>query len=215
MALRFPLAALRSVSHKVRYCNCNFVLSTRGTTTVREKATLTKIQPYLNHHDVVRLHVSTITFNDYSDDTKRTNRVQSNVFVFLNSIRLFANVSSQRAKKITRINASLCRTVKRENTLKRKFSIDAKEKEATCEGNASTNFLEQLKVLPNVITTARMMSSPLLAYWVVTNHVEYAVIGCVIAGISDVADGYIARNYNMTTTLGSYLDPLGMYAVHA
>lgn len=69
---------------------------------------------------------------------------------------------------------------------------------------------EQLVSIPNMITITRLMSSPILAYWVATNQTEKALIGCCIAGISDIVDGYVARNYNMSTTLGTYLDPLGM-----
>jgi cardiolipin synthase len=41
-----------------------------------------------------------------------------------------------------------------------------------------------------------------------SNQYKLAVIGCILAGISDVLDGHIARTYNQKTILGTYLDPL-------
>lgn len=35
-----------------------------------------------------------------------------------------------------------------------------------------------------------------------------ALTGLVVAGISDFLDGYIAKNYNQKTVIGSFLDPL-------
>lgn len=35
-----------------------------------------------------------------------------------------------------------------------------------------------------------------------------ALSGCIVAAISDWLDGYIAKNYDMKTTLGGLLDPL-------
>lgn len=53
-----------------------------------------------------------------------------------------------------------------------------------------------------------MAATPLLAYWIINDQATLALIGCGLAGASDYADGYLAKNYNMATTLGTYLDPL-------
>ena len=56
----------------------------------------------------------------------------------------------------------------------------------------------------------RVLSTPILSYWIVTQHTTAAVTGCVLAAVSDYADGYLARRHrHMATTLGTYLDPLG------
>jgi len=68
---------------------------------------------------------------------------------------------------------------------------------------------QQLRSPPNLITVTRILSTPLLSYWVITQHTTAAVAGCLIAAVSDFADGYLARHSNMSTTLGTYLDPLG------
>lgn len=59
-----------------------------------------------------------------------------------------------------------------------------------------------------MITVARIASTPLLAYCIINGHSHAALIGCLVAGASDVVDGYLAKNYNMATVLGTYLDPL-------
>lgn len=61
---------------------------------------------------------------------------------------------------------------------------------------------------PNIITMARILSSPLITIAIVYDYKQVALIGCIAAGISDWADGYIAKNYNMRTTLGGILDPI-------
>ena len=62
--------------------------------------------------------------------------------------------------------------------------------------------------LPNIITMSRILGTPIIGYWIIHNQMDYALIGCTLAAISDYADGYLAKNCNMKTILGSYLDPL-------
>lgn len=63
---------------------------------------------------------------------------------------------------------------------------------------------QQLKSPPNIITLTRMASTPILSYWIVTEHYTLAIWGCTFAAISDALDGYIAKKYNMGTTVGAY-----------
>lgn len=70
------------------------------------------------------------------------------------------------------------------------------------------NLLTQLQSPPNVITTLRIISAPCLSYLILTERYELAFYGCIAAGFSDVLDGYLARKYQMSTVLGTYLDPL-------
>jgi len=66
---------------------------------------------------------------------------------------------------------------------------------------------DQLKSIPNIITISRLASTPVLCYWIINDEPNLAIVGCLLAGISDVLDGYIAKNYNGSTVLGTYLDP--------
>ncbi len=68
--------------------------------------------------------------------------------------------------------------------------------------------LTQAQSIPNIITIARISATPFLCHFILTDQYTYAVAGCVVAGISDWLDGYIARKYNQTTVMGTYLDPL-------
>lgn len=70
------------------------------------------------------------------------------------------------------------------------------------------NLLTQLQSPPNVITTLRILSAPYLSHLILTERYELAFYGCFAAGFSDVLDGYLARQYQMSTVLGTYLDPL-------
>jgi len=76
------------------------------------------------------------------------------------------------------------------------------------ERSYSEHWMKQMKSIPNIITMSRVASSPLLCYLIVNGQHEAALVGCVLAGVSDVLDGYLARHHNMATVLGTYLDPL-------
>ena len=67
---------------------------------------------------------------------------------------------------------------------------------------------EQFQTPPNIITITRMASTPLLAYWVVSEQHWWAIGGCTLAALSDYLDGYLAKNYGWSTVLGTHLDPL-------
>lgn len=65
--------------------------------------------------------------------------------------------------------------------------------------------------IPNLITIFRIFLMPLyiyLFYSPMENNYIYAGIIFLLAGISDLLDGYIARNFDMKTDLGAILDPL-------
>lgn len=61
--------------------------------------------------------------------------------------------------------------------------------------------------VPNIITLARIASSPLLAVLILQGKYAYAVAGLAVAAGSDWLDGHIAKNYNQSSVLGSFLDP--------
>lgn len=65
--------------------------------------------------------------------------------------------------------------------------------------------------IPNILTCVRLCLMPvfLLVYMMPVNSAEYyAMAVLVIAFITDVLDGYIARRFNMVTNLGKALDPI-------
>ena len=62
--------------------------------------------------------------------------------------------------------------------------------------------------LPNVLTLFRLLMVPLVAalYWVGQRYFALALF--LLAGITDMLDGYIARRTNKITDLGKVMDPL-------
>lgn len=65
--------------------------------------------------------------------------------------------------------------------------------------------------IPNILTIIRIILVPLylfVFYTVEKNKILYAGIIYILAGLTDVLDGRIARKYNMISKLGAALDPL-------
>ena len=67
-------------------------------------------------------------------------------------------------------------------------------------------------LLPNILTYIRFLLVPAFAivYLNAESFSEHAVsaIIIVLSGITDIADGFIARHWNMTSDLGKILDPI-------
>ncbi|KAI8321164.1 CDP-diacylglycerol--glycerol-3-phosphate 3-phosphatidyltransferase [Martensiomyces pterosporus] len=66
---------------------------------------------------------------------------------------------------------------------------------------------ERVATIPNALTMARILSSPYIGYLIVQQEYAWALGGCVVFGLTDALDGYIARKYNMQTFVGSIIDP--------
>jgi cardiolipin synthase (CMP-forming) len=62
--------------------------------------------------------------------------------------------------------------------------------------------------LANLITVSRLLMVIPLIWLIATDRVHAAFWLLVVAGMSDLLDGYIAKNFNARTELGAYLDPI-------
>ncbi len=62
--------------------------------------------------------------------------------------------------------------------------------------------------IPNFITIIRILATPALVIFLLQNSYDRALLVFLVAGISDLADGYIARNFQQKSPLGAMLDPL-------
>ncbi|HBL54299.1 MAG TPA: CDP-diacylglycerol--glycerol-3-phosphate 3-phosphatidyltransferase [Syntrophaceae bacterium] len=65
--------------------------------------------------------------------------------------------------------------------------------------------------LPNTITLARISVVPFLFFLLMSPGPFWSLVLAalfVIASITDLLDGFIARKYNLITTMGKFLDPL-------
>ena len=65
--------------------------------------------------------------------------------------------------------------------------------------------------LPNKLTMFRMVLVPVFVIFMMTpipyNRI-WALIVFIVASLTDTADGYIARKYNLVTDFGKFMDPL-------
>jgi cardiolipin synthase len=62
--------------------------------------------------------------------------------------------------------------------------------------------------IPNLITLARLLSVPLIVWLVLSNAFLSALVVFALAGLSDAADGFIAKRWDQRSALGAKLDPV-------
>jgi CDP-diacylglycerol---glycerol-3-phosphate 3-phosphatidyltransferase len=65
--------------------------------------------------------------------------------------------------------------------------------------------------LPNVLTTFRFLVIPIVIVLMKSNSLAINLVAAVlflVASLTDIVDGYIARKYNIVTNMGKILDPL-------
>jgi len=62
--------------------------------------------------------------------------------------------------------------------------------------------------IPNTLTLARILAVPLLTWLIIDHELFAAFVVFMLAGLSDAADGYLAKRYGWDTELGAYLDPI-------
>ena len=62
--------------------------------------------------------------------------------------------------------------------------------------------------LANWLTIVRILLVPVLVICLVYNRALLALSTFIVAGVTDMMDGYIARTRGTKTRLGAFLDPL-------
>jgi cardiolipin synthase len=60
----------------------------------------------------------------------------------------------------------------------------------------------------NLITSIRIILTPIFVIFLINDRFLPALVVFILAGLSDGADGFIARVFNQKTKVGAYLDPL-------
>ena len=65
-----------------------------------------------------------------------------------------------------------------------------------------------LKHVPNILSICRLLLIPVIVISVVTSNYLLAIIVFTISSLTDIVDGYIARNFDAVTNVGKLLDPL-------
>ncbi|KAJ7647254.1 CDP-alcohol phosphatidyltransferase-domain-containing protein, partial [Roridomyces roridus] len=66
---------------------------------------------------------------------------------------------------------------------------------------------ENIYTLPNLLTVSRIIACPILGWSILEGQFHLATSLLFYAGLTDLADGYLARRYKMQTVLGTILDP--------
>nr|GAT51722.1 phosphatidyl synthase [Mycena chlorophos] len=66
---------------------------------------------------------------------------------------------------------------------------------------------ENIYTLPNLLTLSRIAACPVLGWSIINGEFHLATSLLVYAGLTDFADGWLARHYKTQTVLGTILDP--------
>lgn len=61
---------------------------------------------------------------------------------------------------------------------------------------------------PNFISLGRLLTVPVLVWLILTNKMSTAFWLFIVAGLSDILDGLLARLLKERTEIGAYLDPI-------
>ena len=68
--------------------------------------------------------------------------------------------------------------------------------------------------LPNKLTLLRIILIPFMMFFYLADFIPYgigkivAIVIFILASLTDLLDGKIARKYNLVTDLGKFLDPI-------
>lgn len=65
-----------------------------------------------------------------------------------------------------------------------------------------------LKNIPNILTVIRFLLIPVIVFYIFTGNYILAFVFFIVSGITDIADGFIARKYNLISNFGKLMDPL-------
>jgi len=66
---------------------------------------------------------------------------------------------------------------------------------------------ENIYTFPNLLTVSRIAACPVLGWSILSDNYSAATCLLLYAGITDWLDGFMARKYDMTSVLGTILDP--------
>ena len=65
-----------------------------------------------------------------------------------------------------------------------------------------------LKHIPNALTIIRLLLIPFILTYIFTGNYILAFVFFTISGLTDIADGFIARKFNLISNFGKLMDPL-------
>lgn len=105
------------------------------------------------------------------------------------------------------MNLSRCQFTSKHFGFRRAYHISCVLCDAAKQKNVDRS-ANNWNTIPNYITMTRIAASPLLSYAIYMDMKYEALIGCFLCGFTDWLDGYIAKNFNMQSAVGAFLDPI-------
>ncbi|EXJ70246.1 CDP-diacylglycerol-glycerol-3-phosphate 3-phosphatidyltransferase [Cladophialophora psammophila CBS 110553] len=67
---------------------------------------------------------------------------------------------------------------------------------------------ENIYTIPNALTLSRLLSAPMIGYFVLHHEPLTALALFAYAGFTDLIDGYLARRFHSQTVVGTVIDPM-------
>ena len=64
------------------------------------------------------------------------------------------------------------------------------------------------KNVPNILTIIRFLLIPFIIFYIFSGNYILAFVFFTISGLTDIADGFIARKFNFISNFGKLMDPL-------
>ena len=75
-------------------------------------------------------------------------------------------------------------------------------------GSAQHVVSERLLTIPNVLSILRLLGVPVFLWAILSGRDGLALLLLLFSGVTDYLDGKIARQFNMESRLGGFLDPI-------
>ncbi len=70
-------------------------------------------------------------------------------------------------------------------------------------------YMESIKkYIPNILTSMRLILTPIIIYLGLTNHYKILIALAVVTALTDAIDGFLARKWQVTSDLGAKLDAI-------
>ena len=75
--------------------------------------------------------------------------------------------------------------------------------------NSTSKYEKKIVTIPNILSFFRICLLPVIVWlYGVENNYVWAGYILILSGVTDMADGYIARHFHMISDLGKILDPI-------
>uniref|UniRef100_A0A336MPK4 cardiolipin synthase (CMP-forming) n=1 Tax=Culicoides sonorensis TaxID=179676 RepID=A0A336MPK4_CULSO len=155
------------------------------------------------HVDLPQHHRQYASSSDVPSNVRKVNNFQIKT---ARGVEIVGNVTERTKKKWKAKKDDI-------QKFKSKISDDIKEKKEKVkevkERVEEVIERENVLTIPNLLTVSRIFVTPYLGYVIVQGDFQFAMGILAVAAISDMLDGYIARNWEgQASRAGSFLDPM-------